>query len=97
VTDPGGMTVAPAADAAHAGYAGRTYRFCGQGCARRFAADPLAVLPDAPDPVCGMTVHVPDAQFTGGRDGIRYVFCGPGCRDQFIAGAAAPAGHHAHP
>jgi hypothetical protein len=49
----------------------------------------------AVDPVCGMTVDVPDAQFTAERDGIRYVFCGPGCRDQFTRGAAEPAGQHA--
>ena len=96
VTDPVcGMTVDPAAAAAHAGYAGKTYHFCSQGCAQQFAADPLAVLADAPDPVCGMTVHVPDAQFTAGRDGIRYVFCGPGCRDHFSAATAGLAGPHA--
>jgi uncharacterized protein len=48
-TDPVcGMTVDPATAPAHADYAGRTYHFCGEGCARHFAADPLAVLTSAP-------------------------------------------------
>ena len=42
------MTVDPATAPAHADYAGRTYHFCGEGCARHFAADPLAVLTSAP-------------------------------------------------
>ena len=46
------------------------------------------------DPVCGMPVPVPDAQFTAERDGIRYVFCGPACKSHFTAGAAEPARHH---
>ena len=49
----------------------------------------------AVDPVCGMTVHVPDAQFTAEHDGIRYVFCGPGCRDQFTGNDAGMAGQPA--
>ena len=40
------------------------------------------MLTEAPDPVCGMTVRVADAQFTAQRNGVRYIFCGPGCRDQ---------------
>jgi uncharacterized protein len=93
VTDPVcGMTVDPATAAAHAGYAGQEYYFCGHGCARQFTADPLAALTVASDPVCGMQVHVPDARFTAQRDGVRYVFCGPGCRDHFAAGAAESAG-----
>jgi hypothetical protein len=88
-----GMTLAPAT-AVNAGYAGRAHCFCGEGCARHFAADPLSVLTDAPDPVCGMTVHVPDAQFTAARDGVRYIFCGHGCRDEFVAGGAGPAGRY---
>jgi Cu+-exporting ATPase len=90
------MTIDPATAAAHVSYAGQTYHFCSEGCAQHFTAGPLAVLTDAPDPVCGMTVHVPDATFTAEHDGTRYVFCGPGCRDQFTANAAGPAGQHAH-
>ena len=62
VTDPlCGMTVDPAGAPAHAGYAGQAYCFCSDGCARQFAADPLAVLTEATDPVRGMPVRVPDA------------------------------------
>jgi YHS domain-containing protein/uncharacterized membrane protein YraQ (UPF0718 family) len=87
VTDPVcGMTVDPET-AVHVSYAGRAYYFCGEGCARHFAVDPLGVLADAPDPVCGMTVHVPGAEFTAVQESLRYVFCGPGCRDHFAAGA----------
>lgn len=96
VTDPllCEMTVDPAGAAAHAGYAGQAYYFCSDGCARQLAADPLAVLTEATDPVCGMPVRVPDAQFTAQRGGVRYAFCRSGCRDHFSAGAAEPAGRH---
>lgn len=96
VTDPllCEMTVDPAGAAAHVGYAGQAYYFCSDGCARQFAADPLAVLTEATDPVCGMPVRVLDAQFTAQRGGARYVFCGSGCRDHFAVGAAEPAGRH---
>ena len=39
-----GMTVDPATAPAHAAYAGRTYSFCGPGCADRFTADPAGYL-----------------------------------------------------
>jgi YHS domain-containing protein/uncharacterized membrane protein YraQ (UPF0718 family) len=93
---------APAPGTEHAGAgAGRAadsvadpVHFCSEGCARQFATDPLAVLTEASDRVCGMPVHVPDAQFTAPRDGVRYVFCGPGCRDHFAARAAETARRH---
>src|SRR5208283_3607117 len=37
-----GMTVDPAAAAAHAGYDGEAYYFCRSGCRNRFAADAAA-------------------------------------------------------
>ena len=41
VTDPVcGMTVNPATAAASVEYEGRTYYFCGKGCAKSFSADP---------------------------------------------------------
>ena len=41
VTDPVcGMTVDPATAAASAEHEGRTYYFCGKGCAKSFNADP---------------------------------------------------------
>jgi YHS domain-containing protein len=86
------MTVDPAGAAAHAGYAGQAHYFCSDGGAWQFAADPLAVLTKATDPVRGMPVRVPDAQFTAQRDGVRYFCCRSGCRDHFVAGAAEPAG-----
>jgi YHS domain-containing protein len=56
----------------------------------------IGVGAQAVDPVCGMIVNVPDAQFSAERDGIRYVFCGPGCREQFTGDAAGVPGHNAH-
>jgi YHS domain-containing protein len=94
VTDPlCGMTVDPAGTAAHAGYAGQAYYFCSDGCARQFAADPLAVPTEATDPVCGTPVRVPDALFAAQRDGVRYVFCGSGCRDHSAVGRKSHAAH----
>lgn len=41
VTDPVcGMTVNPATAAATVEHEGRTYYFCGKGCAKSFSADP---------------------------------------------------------
>lgn len=86
VTDPVcGMTVDPATAAAHLTYAGQDYAFCSDGCARTFAADPLAHLAEVRDPVCGMTVDTahPGAEAT--VDGRRYAFCGAGCAAAFTA------------
>ena len=88
------MTVDPAGAAAHAGYGGQAYYFCSDGCARQFAADPLAVLTEATDPVCGMPVRVPDAQFTAQRDGVRYVSGDQGAVITSPPARAEPAGRH---
>jgi xanthine dehydrogenase accessory factor len=50
---------------------------------------PEAVLEEAVDPVCGMTVAVAGAGQTAVVDGIAYYFCGPGCRQRFEAEPAA--------
>jgi len=80
-----GMTVDPATAAAHLTYAGQDYAFCSDGCARTFAADPLAHLAEVRDPVCGMTVDTahPGAEAT--VDGRRYAFCGAACAAAFTA------------
>jgi Cu+-exporting ATPase len=43
-----GMTVTPARAAGHVEYEGQMYYFCGQGCVKRFQADPLKFVRPAP-------------------------------------------------
>jgi YHS domain-containing protein/uncharacterized membrane protein YraQ (UPF0718 family) len=87
---------------------GRTYHFCSDHCAHRFAAEPAkyaaadgdghphddAAAGDGAvvDPVCGMTVPVVGAEQVTEHDGLRYVFCSAGCRDAFTADPAAYPG-----
>lgn len=67
-TDPVcGMTIDPGQATASTTYAGRTYHFCASGCRDLFAADPLAYLTQAPDPVCGITVVETSAAGHRGR------------------------------
>lgn len=65
-----------------------TFHFRAPGCRDLFAADPLAYLTQAPDPVCGMTVDVAAPAATAQHGGRQYVFCSAGCRDAFTAGPA---------
>jgi xanthine dehydrogenase accessory factor len=37
----------------------------------------------ATDPVCGMQVEIPTAQYTSEYGGETYYFCGPGCKSTF--------------
>jgi YHS domain-containing protein/uncharacterized membrane protein YraQ (UPF0718 family) len=81
---------------------GRTYHFCSDHCADRFAAEPAKFAaadghghPNAAardgagvDPVCGMTVPVSGAPHVTEHAGLRYVFCSAGCRDAFTAAPA---------
>jgi Cu+-exporting ATPase len=50
-----GMTVDPDAGKPSLEYEGRVYRFCCDGCRKKFEAAPEDYL-TARDPVCGMTV-----------------------------------------
>jgi xanthine dehydrogenase accessory factor len=52
---------------------------------RGFAAGSLSAegLPEAVDPVCGMTVATLEAGQALVHDGVRYWFCGPACRARF--------------
>jgi YHS domain-containing protein len=44
---------------------------------------PLAHLPEARDPVCGMTVEIATAHFTSQYEGTTYYFCAAGCKRSF--------------
>ncbi len=89
VVDPVcGMTVDPTT-AAHADYAGQDYAFCSAGCHDTFAADPLAHLTEARDPVCGMKVQVAAPGATATVGGRRYVFCSAGCATAFTSDPTA--------
>ncbi len=39
----------------------------------------------AVDPVCGMTVQIPDATYKATHDGVHYYFCSEGCKIKFSA------------
>ena len=47
-----------------------------------------ALLAEATDPVCGMTVAVEGARETAAHDGVTYYFCNPACRQRFEADPA---------
>ena len=48
-------------------------------------------VPNALDPVCGMTVVAVDATLHADVDEVRYWFCAPGCRAAFLADPVAYA------
>jgi xanthine dehydrogenase accessory factor len=47
------------------------------------ASTAQAQVPEAADPVCGMTVDVESAKHTAEHEGVTYYFCCPGCRKAF--------------
>ena len=83
-----GMTVDPAAGKPVHEHAGRTFHFCSNGCAAKFAADPGAYL-TAKDPVCGMSVDRASARHTAKHEGQRHYFCSARCQQKFEADPTA--------
>ncbi|PZQ51550.1 MAG: copper-transporting ATPase [Rhodovulum sulfidophilum] len=79
-----GMEIDPAAGKPRVEHDGRTFHFCCQGCATKFAADPEAWL-TATDPVCGMKVDRASARHFLRHDGEKAYFCSQGCRAKFEA------------
>ncbi|MEX6505675.1 heavy metal translocating P-type ATPase [Jiella sp. M17.18] len=84
-----GMTVDPDAGKPSAEHDGRIVHFCGEGCRKKFVANPEDYL-TAEDPVCGMTVHRINAPFmvkhkdpSGASQ--RFYFCSAGCQAKFEA------------
>jgi xanthine dehydrogenase accessory factor len=49
------------------------------------AADAAAALPEAIDPICGMTVTISGARHVAEHAGQTYYFCCGGCRERFLA------------
>jgi xanthine dehydrogenase accessory factor len=49
------------------------------------AAADRAAIPEAIDPICGMTVTIPGARHVAEHAGITYYFCCGGCRERFLA------------
>lgn len=49
----------------------------------RVGSQPPAGPAEAVDPVCGMTVAIPGAQYTSEHDGRTYYFCNPSCKHRF--------------
>ena len=45
----------------------------------------VAEIPEAIDPVCGMTVDIDSAKFRAEHDGEAFYFCAAGCRRAFEA------------
>ena len=91
-----GMEVDPRAGKPSVALGDRTYHFCCQGCATKFAADPEAYL-TATDPVCGMTVDRAAARHMSRRDGDKIYFCSAGCHAKFEADPATYLGPKAPP
>ena len=92
----------------HVDYHGQTYHFCGDGCRRKFEADPEAILARAQlreieagrlDPVCGMTTDPAQPRSSTTHDGKTINFCCDGCRARFVANPeqylGVPAAAHA--
>ena len=46
--------------------------------------DPIVVLKEAKDPICGMSVAVATARHTAEVKGTKYYFCCAGCRSKFL-------------
>jgi xanthine dehydrogenase accessory factor len=46
--------------------------------------DPITVLKEAKDPVCGMTVAIATARHSAEVKGTKYYFCCAGCRSKFL-------------
>ena len=91
-----GMEVDPEAGKPAVEHAGRSYHFCCQGCARKFAADPEAYL-TAEDPVCGMKVERASARHMIRHEGEKVYFCSAGCRTRFEADPGKYLGPKAPP
>ena len=77
------MQVAPETAAASQTYGEKTYYFCGQSCANKFAANPEKFTRAEIDPVCGMKVWADSAAGRLQHAGTTYFFCSAGCRDRF--------------
>ena len=84
-----GMKVDPAKAADTVDHNGKTYYFCGKGCATKFRANPDSYLQRKPvveiDPVCGMKVDPAKAADTAVHNGKTYYFCCKGCATKFRA------------
>ncbi len=79
-----GMEVAAANGPLALEHQGRSYRFCGEPCRRKFAAAPAGYL-ESCDPVCGMTVDRASARDAATHAGKPFFFCSKRCRARFEA------------
>ncbi len=75
---------------------GRSYRFCGEACRRKFAAAPADWI-ESRDPVCGMTVDRASAREAAAHAGKPIFFCSKRCRARFEASPEDFAGPRAEP
>lgn len=84
-----GMIVSQQTAAAKMEYQGRTYYFCALYCKEMFARDLGKFIQMGPltgeaiDPVCRMTVQIPEAAAMGVYQGKIYYFCNPSCKEKF--------------
>ncbi len=84
-----GMEVSPSSGKPSLEHLGQQYRFCCEGCLKKFAAAPDGYI-EATDPVCGMTVHRATARYMARHAGERFYFCSGHCQARF---EAAPEEH----
>ncbi|KAB0682561.1 heavy metal translocating P-type ATPase [Aureimonas leprariae] len=91
-----GMMVDPGAGKPEATHAGRTFRFCCEGCRKKFEAAPEGYL-TAKDPVCDMEVDRASARYMAKHEGTRFYFCSAGCQAKFEADPAGYLGNWPRP
>ena len=80
-----GMQVSPDSSTATVELSGKTFFFCGKGCAEKFTAHPDQYMPTETDPVCGMKVAPARAAGQIEHNGKTYFFCGKSCVAKFAA------------
>ncbi len=85
-----GMTVDTTKGKPTVEHGGKTFHFCCQSCATKFAGDPAKFLARKmeKDPVCGMDVDPAKGKPTFEHGGKVYHFCCQGCATKFAADPA---------
>jgi len=90
-----GMVVDPATAPAKTTYNGKEYSFCATYCREVFDNDPQKFIQNslqwgtAIDPVCGMSVEIPQAAAMSVHNGKFIYFCSPVCKEKFDASPEA--------
>jgi P-type Cu+ transporter len=100
-----GMVVDPASAPAKTAYGGGEYSFCADYCRQVFEKNPKKYInaskqwEKSVDPVCGMSVEIPQAQAMSVHRGRFVYFCSQSCKERFDASPDThrEAGNEANP